>query len=85
MSPLWQERFEDFNAHINLKEEKVVFEDDDWKEAFYERWNLEPDEQPKNVQHMILGNKEEKQLTLKEFCQKYGCPLVTKTIHRKKV
>lgn len=84
-SPLWQERFDDFHARINMKEQKVKFEDEDWKEAFYERWNLEPDEQSLNLQHIILGNKEEKQLSLKEFCQKYGCPLLTKTIHKKKV
>ena len=81
-SPLWQERFDDFHARISMKDQKVIFEDEDWKEAFYERWNLEPDEQSFEMQHIILGNKEEKQLSLKEFCQKYGCPLLTKLIRR---
>ena len=84
-SPLWQERFDDFHARINMKEQKVKFEDEDWKEAFYERWNLEPDEQSLELQHIILGNKEEKQLSLKEFCQKYNCPLLTKTLNKKKI
>jgi len=82
-SPLWQERFEDFHARISMRDQKVIFEDEDWSEAFYERWNLEPDEQSLEMQHIILGNKEEKQLSLKEFCQKYGCPLLTKTINKK--
>ena len=81
-SPLWQERFDDIHARISMKDQKVVFQDEDWKEAFYERWNLEPDEQSFEMQHIILGNKEEKQLSLKEFCQKYGCPLLTKLIRR---
>jgi hypothetical protein len=81
-SPLWQERFDDFHARISMRDQKVIFEDEDWKEAFYERWNLEPDEQSLEIQHIILGNKEEKQLSLKEFCQKYGCPLLTKLIRR---
>jgi hypothetical protein len=84
LSPLWQERFDDFNAHINMNLQKVVFEDEDSEEAFYERWNLEPDEQPLALQLAILGDKDCPQMTIREFCEKYGAPLVTKTITKKK-
>lgn len=84
LSPLWQERFDDFNAHINMDLQKVVFDDDESKEAFYERWNLEPDEQSLALQHAILGDNDCPQMTIREFCEKYGAPLVTKTITKKK-
>jgi hypothetical protein len=80
LSPLWQERLEDFNGFARIREEKVVFDDDDYEEAFYERWNLEPDEQPISVQKMLLGDWDSPQMSLKDFCEKYGAPLVMKKL-----
>jgi hypothetical protein len=84
LSPLWRERLDDFNGRVNIEVEKVEFEDEESEEAFYERWNLEPDEQPPYIQQFILGKKDEVQMNIREFCEKYGCKLVTKTIKMKK-
>ena len=76
LSPLWEERLEDFTGKVNRKTKSVEFEDEDREEEFYERWNLEPDEQPKHIRDIILGNDDAPQMGLMDFCDKYGCPIV---------
>ena len=84
LSPLWQERLEDFNGFTRISLEKVVFDNEEHEEAFYERWNLEPDEQSIAVQKLLLGDRDCEQMTLREFCEKYGAPLVMKKMKIKK-
>jgi hypothetical protein len=76
LSPLWEERMETFSGKMNRKEKKVEFQDEKLEEEFYEKWNLEPDEQPKHIRDTILGNDETVQMGLMEFCERYGCPIV---------
>ena len=83
-SPLWRERLDDFNGRVNMETEKIEFENEELEEAFYERWNLEPDEQSLDTQHLILGDDCAYQMTIKDFCEKYGCKLLMKTIKMKK-
>jgi hypothetical protein len=80
LSPLWEERLDDFNGHVNKEKKTVEFDNEDDEEKFYERWNLEPDEQPKSIQQIIIGDIDNQQLGLKEFCEKYGCPIITRIL-----
>ena len=43
-SPLWSVRFNQYNAYFNAKH-RIIFENEDNYEEFYEAYNYEPDEQ----------------------------------------
>lgn len=56
-SPLWQKRIERHNGVI-LHEQKIVhFENEDHEVAFYNYFNLEPDEQSLEIEEQWFGNK----------------------------
>jgi hypothetical protein len=42
------------NVDIDHDEKEVVFKSDEEKEAFYEEWGYEPDEQPLEIQQMAI-------------------------------
>ena len=50
-SPLWKKRIECYNGKIINN--KLVFEDEDDEENFWNKYNLEPDEQPADVQNKL--------------------------------
>jgi hypothetical protein len=77
-SPVWQERI--YGGVMNHATKRIDFETDDDFDAFYDEWGLEPDEQSIEVQEKSIGNGNEKQLSMKEFCEKYGGVVVTKTL-----
>ena len=84
LSPIWQERLDDFDGRVNIEKKAVEFDNEKSEEAFYDRWNLDTDEQSVIIKQSILGDKRVPQITMKEFCEMYGCPLVTKSIKMKK-
>lgn len=47
--PLWNKRFQKYSIIIDDKNKKLTFNDDDESELFYDTFNYEPDEQPRNV------------------------------------
>jgi hypothetical protein len=47
--PLWNERFTEYKATFNDENQKIIFPNDDLLEEFYEKYNLEPDEQSSTV------------------------------------
>ena len=49
-SPIWQERFNKLDIVIDHENKKIVFNNEDQEEEFYEEYNYEPDEQSKEVQ-----------------------------------
>ncbi len=53
-SPLWASRFEEYRASFDEDSMEIRFPDDDSLEAFYARYNYEPDEQSKEVQGLGL-------------------------------
>lgn len=53
-SPLWKKRIESF--HGKIINNKLVFEDEDVEEEFWIKFNLEPDEQPADVQNKLNFN-----------------------------
>ena len=46
--PLWKKRLSEYNYQI--KSNKIEFENEDQEEDFWNKYNLEPDEQPKDIQ-----------------------------------
>jgi hypothetical protein len=81
-SPLWLDILHNYNGRVNIITKKIEFDDEKSEEEFYEKWNLEPDEQPLEIQNKIIGSQDCTQLHLKEFCEKYGSPLLTKKIQK---
>ena len=54
-SPIWFDRIKRFKGYIDYQENKVKFIDEDWEEAFFSKYGLEPDEQPLFVKENTLG------------------------------
>ncbi len=46
--PLWKKRLSKYNHQVKLN--KIEFENEDQEEDFWNKYNLEPDEQPKDIQ-----------------------------------
>lgn len=82
-NPLWSDILHKYNGFINYDDNKIEFNNEESEEIFYEKWNLEPDEQSLEVQNKIIGSQDIIQINLKEFCEKYGSPLLIKKIQIK--
>lgn len=54
-SPLWRERIEKYNGLIDHANQEIIFPNDDTIEDYYNHFNLEPDEQPKETQDHFMG------------------------------
>ena len=83
-SPIWLERINEFNGTVNNETKKVEFLSEDWEELFYNTWGFEPDEQSQTIQDQIIGSNTVEQICIKDFCEKYGSPIVTKKITKPK-
>jgi hypothetical protein len=79
-SPIWKDRLSYYNITINHETKDIEFQDDDELDEFYDVWGLEPDEQLLELQEKSIGNGNEKQLSMKDFCEKYGGIVITKSI-----
>ena len=77
-SPVWDERIIEQGGTIDHDTQTVVFEHDEQEEAFYEVWPYQPDELPVETKQKMVGYyaKTISQMTLKDFCTKYGVELV---------
>lgn len=53
-SSLWRERIDAFGGKPVKKSHKLNFKSDEDFDGFYEQYNYEPDEQPKDVQNMSI-------------------------------
>ena len=53
-SPIWLERINQFQGVIDHTKKKVVFQDDDLMDEFYELYGYEPDEQKQSVQNKSI-------------------------------
>ena len=54
-SPIWKERFDEYNITIDDDCRKISFNDDDELEDFYEQYGYEPDEQSSETQNKLFG------------------------------
>jgi len=75
-SPVWRERIMKFGGLINHDRRCVDFEDEDLFEQFHNIYNYEPDEQPLEIQEKCIGKCVEKQLSIKDFAEKYHVNLL---------
>jgi hypothetical protein len=53
-SPFWSERIMKYNGKIDMQNKKIIFENDDDLDVFYDEYNYEPDEQKKDVQNKSI-------------------------------
>jgi hypothetical protein len=79
--PLWCERLDKYGeVFINDEEETVSFENDDEAEDFYSNYGYEPDEQNIKTIEKAIDNCNAKQLSIKDFAQKYGGTIIQKKV-----
>jgi hypothetical protein len=70
-SPIWFNRIKAHRGYIDYQKNKVKFIDEDWEEAFYSKYNLEPDEQPLFVKENTLGKDVNLKSTWQQFFTTY--------------
>jgi hypothetical protein len=71
-SQIWLDRITEFGGKKNDETMKVDFPNDDLSDCFYDNWGLEPDEQSKDLQDKMIGKSPVTQLSINDFCDKYG-------------
>ena len=70
-SPIWFNRIKSYKGYIDYQKNEVKFIDDDWEEAFYNKYNLEPDEQSLQTKENTLGKNINSKSTWQQFFLKY--------------
>jgi hypothetical protein len=80
-SPIWEFRLQQFKGTPNHNKKTIDFENEDLEEEFYNLYNYETDEQP-SIQAINIGNYNDVQLSIKNFCKKYGVNMNVKKIRR---
>jgi hypothetical protein len=66
-SPIWFNRIKSFKGYIDYQKNEVKFINDDWEEAFYNKYDYEPDEQPLFVKENTLGKNINSKRTWQQF------------------
>jgi len=79
-SPIWRDRIDDYGGEVNHEKKEIEFDDEDAFEDFYQRWGYNPQEQPLEVRWNCIGTGREEQMTLKDFCKRFGATPVMKKI-----
>ena len=54
-SPVWRDRILQNGGKIDNRSKKVIFMKEEDMEAFYDKYNYEPDEQPLSLQKKCMG------------------------------
>lgn len=54
-TPIWKERIDQYKGIIDDDSKKIIFEDEDCEENFYNIYGYESDEQPLEIQKRCLG------------------------------
>ena len=79
-SPIWENRICNHNGFVDHENKKVVFENDNDFETFFEKWSFEPDEQKLTVKINCIGESEEKQGSIIDFCKNFNFQMNTKKV-----
>jgi hypothetical protein len=86
-SPIWAHRISSFDGFINHDMLAVEFDDEYYDEndlteleAFYNKWNYEPDEQGIEMRNRIIGSDDSVQINVQTFCKKYGATIPTRKL-----
>jgi len=71
-SPVWFSRIKSCKGYIDYVNQEVKFVDDDWEEAFYNKYGYEPDEQSLQTKENALNlTKDENTNCWQDFFAKY--------------
>ena len=70
-SPLWENRINEYNGIRNDETKKIIFDNEDNEEKFYDLYGYDIEEQPLHIQQKSIGNCNDKQLSIEEFIEKY--------------
>ena len=54
-TPIWKGRIDEYKGTIDHSSKKIIFEDEDLEEEFFNKYGYEPDEQPIEIQKRCLG------------------------------
>lgn len=86
-SPYWKEIIEAYGGIVNHEKIRIDFGDPDDEDEFNDDWGLDADEQPLHIQEKSIGRgtDKEEQLTIMDFCNKYGVKLLTQKIKIKPI
>jgi len=81
--PLWNQRILQYGGKKCDKTKKVSFDTETNAEEFYNKYDLEPDEQSLEIQYGCVGNPDVKQLSIKDFSKQYGGTIILKIKRQK--
>ena len=70
-SPLWQKRIDEHSGIVDDEKKRIIFEDENKEELFFEKYNYEPDEQCEPIHILNLGEKTREQWSWRQFYMKY--------------
>lgn len=69
-SPIWLQRIQAYRGKRNEQTQKIVFENDEMEEEFYQKYGYEPDEQKKEVQEKSIGKISKQEIS--DFYKQYN-------------
>ena len=70
-TPYWIDKIIEFDGAIDYNNKQIVFPNDTLCDKFYDRWNIEPDDQPEYIYDYCVGSPNTVQLSVGEFYEKY--------------
>jgi hypothetical protein len=71
-SPVWFARIKSCKGYVDYEKNEVKFVSEEWEEVFYNRFNLEPDEQSLQTKENTLGKGDNnRKSTWQQFFAKY--------------
>jgi len=79
-TPFWIEKINKCTGIVSEEKRDILFEDEDDKEEFYDAWGIEPDEQTAHIKQLFTGKIDVPQMSVTDFCKKYGAALVTRKL-----
>lgn len=79
-SPVWSRRMLSFGGELDEENKRIIFENDDKEEKFHNMYDLEPDEQSREVVECWYGEK--KFQTWKEIYDRYTFPILTEWLEQ---
>jgi hypothetical protein len=71
-TPYWIDKIIEFDGVIDYNNKHIVFPNDTLCDKFYDKWNIEPDDQPEYIYDYCIGSPNTVQLSVCEFFNKYN-------------
>lgn len=79
-TPFWGEKICECEGTYCDETKTISFPNDELSDKFYDTWGIEPDEQPRDIIERCIGKKDVSQLSIADFCKKYGSSIVMKKL-----